>query len=363
MSDPALPLREILDHPEEIRRRDVSDYLAILQRLPHQIEEALQLGKQTKVDREGPPIRNLLLCGMGGSAVGGDFLQTYLQSHLRVPFTVNRGYSLPGYVDQGTLVFVCSYSGNTEETLSGYRLARRAEARVICISSNGELQDLATAEGCPWVKIPAGHPPRTALGYLFISLLPILTSLKLAPDCSREVEQSLGWVQARSQLYGPDSPVAENAAKNLALQLHGRLPIVYGSEGRLVAVARRWSQQFCENSKQLAYYNALPELTHNEIVGWRHPPEITKRAVGIFLRDREDHERVQMRAEATRDLLAEQGDSTLEYWSDGDSWLQRLWTLVLLGDYASVYLALLNQEDPTPVEVIDYLKDRLKQAL
>lgn len=362
MSESGLALQGILEAPEEIRRLDPDNILATMQRFHHQIEEALQLGRQTETGLHDITIRNLLLCGMGGSALGGDLLRTYLNADLRVPFAVNRDYSLPNYVDETTLVFICSYSGDTEEALSGYRLACQAGARVICISSNGELQDLAARQGHPFLRIPAGQPPRTALGYLFIPLLPILADLKLAPDRSREVEESLQWVQSRIRLYGPKSPAPENRAKQLALQLYGHLPIVYGSEARLAAVARRWSQQFCENGKQLAYFNTLPELNHNEIVGWRHPAGILEQAVAIFLRDREDHPRVQRRAEATQDLLADRSSSILEFWTEGDSWLQRLWALILLGDFASIYLALLNQEDPTPVEAIQFLKDLLKES-
>jgi glucose/mannose-6-phosphate isomerase len=257
---------------------------------------------------------------------------------------------------------ISSYSGNTEETVFAFQEARKNGGRIVCITSNGELMRLAREYGYPCIVIPGGRPPRTALGYSVIPLLTLLARLGLAPDKSEEVERSLPWVRRKIQSYGPESPVEENAAKNLALQLNQQIPVIYGSQDRLETVAVRWRGQFTENGKQLAYSAALPEMNHNEIVGWRHPGMVLRQFMPIFLRDLEDHPRVQIRAEITREILAGKAGTVLEYWTDGDTWLERLWTLILLGDYASVYLAFLNNEDPTPVEAIEVLKNRLKES-
>jgi glucose/mannose-6-phosphate isomerase len=353
---------EMLDDLGQVQEYDEQAMLSIVGHFDRQLSEALEIGAQMDVPSEGPPIRSVLISGLGGSAIGGDFIRTYLGSELKVPLLVNRNYFLPGWVDDSTLVLMSSYSGNTEETISAFHEARRNDGRVVCITSNGELLRLAREYGYPCIVIPGGRPPRTALGYSAIPLLMLLARLGVAPDKSEEVERSLPWVRRKIQFYGPDSPIEENPAKSLALQLHGQIPVIYGSQDRLDTVAIRWRGQFAENGKQLVYSAALPEMNHNEIVGWRHPGMVLRQLMPVFLRDLEDHPRVQIRAEITREVLASKAGTVLEYWTDGDSWLERLWTLILLGDYASMYLAFLNNEDPTPVEAIEVLKNRLKES-
>ena len=350
----------MLDDLELIEKQDKDGMLAILSRFDGQLEEALEIGLSASLAEASSPIENVLVCGLGGSAIGGDFLQAYLGGSLKTPFVVNRGYSIPGFAGPSTLVFICSYSGNTEETLSAFGEAQEAGCQVICSTSGGRLKELADQHGYPCLQLPGGFPPRTALGYSSIPLLVALSRLGLVSDRCEEVRQSLPWVRSCIERYGEQSPSQENVAKILALQVHQKIPIVYGSQGRLEMVAVRWRGQFSENAKQLAYSSVLPEMNHNEIVGWRHPAAHLHYLLPVILRDRDDHLRVQLRAEITAEVLREESGSCLEYWSDGEGWLQRLWALILLGDYASIYLALLNEEDPTPVEIIESLKQRLK---
>ncbi|MFQ5928319.1 MAG: bifunctional phosphoglucose/phosphomannose isomerase [Acidobacteriota bacterium] len=354
-------MSEILDDPEEIRRLDQEGMLTILQSFDQQLEEALEIGLQAKLSTETRTIQNILVCGLGGSAIGGDFLRAYLGTDLNIPLLVNRNYSIPGFVDESTLALLCSYSGNTEETISAFHEAHQASCRIICLSSDGQIRRLANDHNYPCLQIPGGLPPRTAWGYSAIPLLVVFSRLGLISDRCDEVRRSLSWVRTRIALYGLDSPTEENAAKKLALDVYEKVPIIYGSQDRLEMVATRWRGQFCENGKQLAYSSSLPEMNHNEIVGWKHPARTLRQFVQIFLRDRDDHPRVQLRAEITREFVAENLGSCLEYWTEGETWLERLWTLILLGDYASVYLAFLNQENPTPVAVIQDLKNRLKE--
>ncbi|MGH9338245.1 MAG: bifunctional phosphoglucose/phosphomannose isomerase [Acidobacteriota bacterium] len=351
----------MLDDLQTVQRRDSQGMLRILGRFDRQLEEALALGEKAKLWSRPPAIKNIVISGMGGSAIGGDFLRVYLGADLNLPLQVSRSYGLPGFASRSTLVFVCSYSGDTEESLSSFERARRNGAQIICLTSNGELGRLADSHGCPCIRLPEGYPPRSAIGYSAIPILMVLGRLGLAPERAEEVRNSLAWVGRRIQIYGPDTPVEENAAKSLATQMHRRVPVIYGSQDRLDVIALRWRSQVAENAKQLAYSGSLPEMNHNEIVGWNHPEPILESLLPIFLRDREDHPRVQIRSEITREMLGDRAGSVLEYWSDGESWLERLWTLVLLGDYASVYLAFLNQENPTPVDEIAVLKDRLKE--
>lgn len=354
-------MSEILDDLNQMQRRDAQGMLAILGRFDQQIEEAVGIGEEALLPEKPAGVRQILVSGLGGSAIAGDFVKAYLGPDLRLPLQVNRHYSLPGFVDASTLVLICSYSGNTEETIAAFHEARRARAQMVCLSSNGQLKQLAEAYSLPFVKIPHGYPPRAALGYSAICWLMVLSRLGVISDRSSEIRRSLALVRNKIRAYDPQSPTGENEAKQLALQIYPRFPLTYGSQDRLDRVAIRWRGQFSENGKTLAYSSSLPEMNHNEIVGWKHPETLFQQIVPIFLRDREDHPRVQIRARITRDLLAQKTGTVLEYWSEGDSWLERLWSLILLGDYASVYLAFLNQEDPTPVVVLDYLKSRLKE--
>lgn len=354
--------RELLDNLQQIKQQDRHRMLEILERFGEQIEAAVEIGERAEIPFDRSAIQHILISGLGGSAIGGDFVRAYLGRNLSVPFHVNRDYSVPNFVGPSTLAFLCSYSGNTEETLSSFRQAREAGAQVICLTSNGELGRLGQEHGCPVVKIPGGYPPRTALGYSAMPLLRILSRLGFAPDLKNEIQDSLDLVRTKIRSYGPGSPLEKNSAKELAYRVHGHLPLIYGSQDRLEVVAVRWRGQFSENGKNLAYSSVLPEMNHNEIVGWNHPRELLALALPIFLRDREDHPRVQMRMEFTRDLLTQKAGTVLEYWTEGETWLERLWSLILLGDYASIYLAFLNGEDPTPVEVIESLKERLKQS-
>jgi len=353
---------EILDDLTRMSELDEHGILNILGRFDRQIEEALQIGLSSELPIENGSFRNIVVCGLGGSAIGADFLRAYLGRSLRIPLLVNRAYSIPGFVDESTLVILSSYSGNTEETLSAFEEARASGARLLCIASGGQLERVAEAAGCPCIKIPAGYPPRTAIAYSAIPILQALTRLGLVPDYSTDVRNSIEWVRRKINLFAPECPVNENQAKSLARSLHRKIPVIYGSQDRLDVIAVRWRSQISENAKQLAYSASLPEMNHNEIVGWKHPGPALRQVVPVFLRDREDHPRVQIRAEITREMLADKSGAVLEFWTDGESWLERLWTLVLLGDYATVYLAFLNHEDPSEIDAIEGLKNRLKES-
>lgn len=352
--------RRLLDNLQQVGRLDSRGMLELVSGFDRQLEQALKTARSLEVKRSDP-IRSIVICGMGGSAISGDLLKACVDSQLSVPVQVIRGYSVPAHVDSTTLALVCSYSGNTEETLSAWEECRQRGACIICMASGGKLENLARENQQMCVEIPPGLPPRTTFAYSLVPMFRILSRLGLAPDYLVKVEQSLAWVKTKIAAFGSIVPVQENAAKRLALDLWERIPVVYASQGRLEGIGRRWISQFAENGKQLGFLNLLPEMNHNEIVGWMHPKEELQRFLPIFLRDREDHPRIQIRAELTRDFLQEKAGKALEFWSDGESWLERLCALLLLGDFTSVYLALLNQEDPTPVAPIETFKNRLEQ--
>jgi len=352
---------QILDDRARISALDQGGMLDLVAGFGELLDEAVEIARSAELPRP-ESIRSVVVLGLGGSAIGGDLVTTLMGDQLKVPIKVIRGYELPGFVDASTLVIASSYSGNTEETLSALRAALETRARIVCLTSGGEMEEVASERGLPSIRLKAGQPPRSALPFSFAALLRALSAAQLLPDMLDALEASVDWVKHLSRIYGPDVRTRDNQAKKLALKIGKKLPVIYGSDDRLEFMARRWAAQFSENGKQLAYSKALPEMNHNEIVGWKHPSRVVAELIPIFLRDCEDHPRTQLRFEITRDLMAGRVDPVLEYWSMCESRLDRFWSLVLLGDFASVYLAVLNQEDPTQIDMIEALKNRLSQS-
>jgi len=294
---------------------------------------------------------------MGGSAIGGDFLRIYLQQKgFSKPINVVRGYELPPFADERTLVFAVSYSGNTEETLSCTQQALERGCTVFALTSGGQLATVAEEHGMTAVRIPGGMPPRTALGYLFAPLLRVLlSSFEKGEEIEREFQEAVSTLRRLAATYS-EKPETENPAKRLARALFQKIPVIYGSEVT-EASARRWKGQINENAKQPAYWDVLPELHHNEIMSWESP--LTENFVYVLLRDPEEHPQVRTRFALTRELLAERGRVVLEAQGEGKGLLSRLLSLSYLGDWVSYYLALLNGVDPTPVALIERMKRRL----
>jgi glucose/mannose-6-phosphate isomerase len=346
---------------EDIKRNDPTGMYSWILNFPGQIEEGVRIGESAKVRLNVKGVRNIVLAGLGGSAIGGDLLRSYLLGELEVPFLISRHYVLPDFVDKNSLVVVSSYSGNTEETISAHRDAVKRKAKVLCMSTGGETEKLAKRYGQPWVKIPGGLSPRAALGYSFFPLLSLFSSLKLVKNKKREINETIQLLKAKAAIFGNVS-LEENAPLRLAEQLHRRLPIVYASADRLDAVALRWRGQVCENAKQLAFGHILPEMNHNELVGWKNLPEIMKQLHVVFLRDRGTHQRVSIREDITKQIVSQYTSHVTDVWSEGDSLLARMFSLIYFGDWTSYYLAILNNEDPTPVHVIDFLKGELAKV-
>jgi len=349
-----------LDQVEELKALDPQGILPIMSGFQKQVSEALELAESIPpTDRE---IRNAVVLGMGGSAIGADLACGFLGGRLRVPFQVVRSYELPAYVGPQSLVVAGSYSGNTEETLSAFQRALDTGAEIWCLASGGRLLELAEENRRRLLRLPSGQPPRTAFMFSFVCLLGLLERYAAAEPVLVQIRESLDRIGSLLARYGPECPQASNPAKQLAVRLIGRIPIVYGSANRLFPVARRWAAQLTENAKQLAYACPVPEMNHNEIVGWKNPEGVLDHLLPIFLTDRGDHSRIRVRLELTRGILARRTEDTLEIRSRGETWPERLWDLILMGDYTSIYLALLNRENPTEIAVIDELKNRLARV-
>jgi glucose/mannose-6-phosphate isomerase len=343
---------------EEMHAVDPSDMYRLIKEFPAQAREAIRIGNEASLKLSVRGIREIVLCGLGGSAIGGDLLKSYLGAELKVPFLVNRHYVLPGFVGPQTLVIISSYSGNTEETTTAHREAIKRKARILCISSNGLTATLAKKRRTPLISIPGGLPPRAALAYSFFPLLIALGRLGLIKNKSREIKETVALLDEKSAAYSNPDPSA-NRALQLATELRGRLSVIYSSTERFDAVNTRWRGQLAENAKTLSFGHVLPEMNHNELVGWKVLKEQMREMEVVFLRDRGDHPRVQVRMDITKQLISQYTPHVVEVWSEGTSLLARMFSLVSLGDWVSYYLAILHGEDPRPVAVIDHLKTEL----
>lgn len=350
-----------LDNLEYLAGADPAAMGQAVAGLPEQCAEASRIGQEAPVP-EVAGVKQVVVAGIGGSAIGADLLRGYTEGEIKVPFLVVRGYHLPAFVGRETLVVASSYSGNTEETLSCYGEARERGARMFAIASGGEVERRAKADGVPFCRIPGGYSPRAALGYSFVPLLVALSRAGLLRDRGEDLAEAVQVMQEQRGELGPETPAADNPAKQLAERLHGRFPFFYGAAPWSSVAAYRWKGQMNENAKNLSHSNALPELNHNETVGWEFPEALTAQVEVVLLRDREDHPKVQKRFEVTSTIMRPHVSGITEVWSRGSSVLARLFSLIYHGDFTSYYLALLNGVDPTPVKVIDYLKGELARV-
>lgn len=348
-----------LDDPSALAAVDETNMMSDTVNFAGQCEDALEIGRLAETAVDVGKISNILVLGMGGSGISGDVLRVLFDEELTVPLSVNRHYRLPGYVGADTLVVAASYSGNTEETLSGLSEAVDRGAQAIVISNGGKISQIAVDNKLTLVKIPAGFQPRAVLGYLSLPLAVVFEKLGLVGSVSGDANELLDVLRTDARRYGPDSPESQNPAKQLARRLLGKMPVIYGTESVTGLAAFRCKCQINENSKSPAQWNLLPELDHNEITGWQLLPDISRRFHLIFFRDEFDHPQVKKRIEITRDLILDQFCGADEFWSKGRSKLARLFSLIYLGDFTSVYLAVLNGVDPSPVERIELLKQRL----
>lgn len=344
--------------PGIITRTDPSDMKNLIAEFPAQVREAVHIGKSAGIRLNTRGLKNIVVTGLGGSAIGGDLLRAYAADQIGIPFLVNRHYVLPEFVDSDSLVIVSSYSGNTEETLDAHNEAVRRGARVLCISSNGATERMATKFKQPFIKIPGGLPPRAALAYSFFPLLITLRNAKLFKATDADINETIRLLTAKSALYA-GLQAKKNPALALAERIHGKLIVVYSAADRFDAVNLRWRGQFDENSKTLAFGHVIPEMNHNELVGWNVLKSQMKNLAVLILRDSKDHKRVQLRMDINKEIIGKYTKNLIEVRSEGSSLLARMFSLVHLGDWTSYYLAILNGVDPTPVKVIDYLKSEL----
>jgi glucose/mannose-6-phosphate isomerase len=348
----------ILDQWDVFQEIDAGNMLSEIDGLPKQLETAWTLGKDMPW-RETHEIKNVVLAGMGGSAIGADLIQAYAHPLVPIPITVWRNYDLPAFVGPESLVIASSHSGNTEETLSAFDGSIKAGAKTIAITTGGELAARAIAADVLLWQFQHDGQPRAAVGYSFGLLLAAISRMGLLPDPSREVEDAVVSMQDQQVTLRANVPIAENAAKRMAGQLMGRWPTIIGADF-LAPVARRWRTQISEISKAVAQFEELPEADHNLVAGVSSPEELIPKMMVIFLRASHYHHRNQLRTNVTRDVLMVEGFNTDVFEAQGDSRLAQQWTTLHFGDYVSFYLAMSYSADPTPVPAIEGLKKRMK---
>jgi glucose/mannose-6-phosphate isomerase len=321
--------------------------------LPEQLVSGAKAACAAPVGRPGR-FDAVAVAGMGGSGIGARIVQGLLFDECRVPVHVCNDYDIPAAVSAKTLFVAVSYSGNTEETLSAYAQARRRGCRIVAITSGGELGRSAARAGYPVVSIPAGMPPRAALGYLFSTLLVSLERLGICESHQRGLEEAARLMRSRRSSWLV-------RARTIAKHIGGRLPLVYSTGRMLDAVADRWRCQLNENAGVMCHTSCFPEHNHNEIMGMGCPRHPGRNTVVVALLDRETHPRTRYRLESVLDINAETYHLALRLESEGRSRLARILSLVMLGDFVSVELARLVGKDAMEIKRIDELKRRMAQ--
>jgi len=349
-----------LDNPTLYQRYDPAGMFRRLGEMPFQCRSAAQMVDDVQLPAGYARVNKVIILGMGGSAIGGDIINRLVSTEARLPVIVHRDYELPGFVDQETLVIASSYSGNTEETLSSFEQALKTNARKLAITTGGQLKELALKNSVPVFTFDYPCQPRTALPHYLLLTLAILQRLGLTGNQRWDFPETADVLKSLVDNIDEAIPSKQNPAKQLALNLHHRLPVIYGA-GITAPVAQRWKTQINENSKAWAFSEVFPELNHNAVVGYRFPKEMTCGITVVLLNSPLLSERIQRRYQITVELLKEAKITHLQVELESSDSLSQVMSLVLLGDYVSGYLALLNKTDPTPVNAIDYLKALLAQ--
>ncbi len=348
--------------PQQIKKLDPADMYTRIYEFPKQLQEGYNLPIRGDLSAINPAeIRNIVIIGMGGSAIGGDILRSYLAEEVAIPIFVNRNYGLPRFVNQHTLLIAASYSGNTEETLAAFEQGKQRGCQIIIATTGGKLGALAVENNYPHVILPAGLQPRAALGYSFGPLLQIMEKLGYVSGQGEIVEATCAYLSVSRKKLGVNIAENRNAARQLAAKLKDKIAVVYAGADYYDTVAIRFKGQICENAKSLAYANICPEFNHNELVGFDFPPKLVAKLVVIFLTGPADSPGVSKRFKIINKILTEKKITTVSLKAQGPNRLAEIFTLIQFGDLASYYLALLNKTDPSPVHVINRLKTALEK--
>ncbi len=348
-----------LNDLEQFRKNDPEDMIGHINGLPDQLAAAWKLGNKLTLPK-WRGIKQVVVAGMGGSAIGSDLLAAYGEPFLKASWVTHRDYGLPAWAaGSETLVICSSHSGNTEETLAAFAAAKAAGCRILAISTGGTLAKEAKKTKVPvWLFKHTGQP-RTAVGFSFGLLLAAASRLKLIPDPAEELKGAVAAMKEQQRSLLPEVPDTANSSKRMGGQFMGRWITIYGA-GIMAPVARRWKTQLNENSKVAASFEIIPESNHNALQGVMQPEPQFGATMSIFLRAAHNDARNERRAELTRMAIMLEGQNTDTITALGESRLANMWTALHYGDYASYYLAMAYGLDPTPVPMLAELKDRMK---
>jgi len=315
----------------------------------NQLEKAYEIGSSTKFTIKDKKISNVLICGLGGSGIGGAIVAKFAQSRAKIPFSICNDYHIPTFVNEETLVIASSYSGDTEETLTAVKEAQNKGAEISAVTSGGELKDICESNGYNYITIPGGNPPRTCIGFSLTEQIFILIKYGiLNSSVLDELQESILLLKTNREFV-------KEEADNVAEVLVNKLSVIY-SVDQYEPVSIRFRQQLNENSKELCWHQKFPELNHNEIVGWASG---NSNMAVVIMRNQDDYYRTKERIEFMKKVVKEKGASITEIWSKGDSFLERAIYLIYLTDWVSLFIANKKGVDPIEIRVIDALKDHL----
>lgn len=325
----------------------------LIERFPAQLSESLQIGENASLTAHNEPIHRVYVAGLGGSGIGANFVAGFIREECSIPYTVGKGYTIPAFVDKNTLAIASSYSGNTEETLSSFEQIKKSGAKIVVISSGGKLIEMAKEEGYDFIQIPDDWPsPRACLGYSLVQQLFVLKKLGFISS------ESILSIRSSIDLIKYNQEEIKTEAKEIAKKLHNKIPIIY-TTGRMESVAIRLRQQINENAKMLCWHHVIPEMNHNELVGWKDKNDDF--AV-LYLRNNDDYNRNQIRMDINKKIISKCTENIIEVQSRGKNLIEKSIYLVHLGDWVSWYLSELRGVDSIEVDVIDYLKSELAKV-
>jgi len=321
-----------------------------------QLKNAAKISKEFHFDV--PRVDNVVICGMGGSAIGGDITRSLLLDEIGQFVFVNKDYEIPQFVNEMSLVVISSYSGNTEEVIKCYEQAAKRTVNIVFITSDGELEKIANENRIMVFKMPEGFQPRSALAYSVVALLKVLSDAGLIHDKTEDINAASVFIKELCKMYGPTNKEDKNLPFKLAERLLNKIPLIYAPSERYKAIADRWKTQFNENSEIPAFTHSFPELTHNEIMGY-NSPELNENFFVILLRNVNDDDRIKKRIDITKEMIEKSGTETFELNGIGDSLLKKVLFLIYVGDLTSIYLALMYKKNPASIDKIKELKKKM----
>lgn len=360
-----LPNEALLDNLEKMQALDPANVLGSLLALPKQVEDAWDTVQAGEYHLDTSRIQNIVVSGMGGSALGPDLIKAAFKDSLPCPLEVVNDYALPGYVNANTLVIASSYSGSTEETLAAAQEARDKQAQLLIITTGGKLLEFAQANQYPYYQInpqynPSGQP-RMAIGYSVFGIIAVLQKVGLLTLTPEEVNRVIGTIRRTSELMDPERPVSDNQAKQLAFSILGRIPVFVGAE-HLSGALHILQNQFNENSKSYAEYRLIPELNHHLLEGLAYPQTNDANLYFVLFNSRLYHERNQRRLEVTQQVIDGADIEQVSYLVQAESKLEQVFEVITLGAFANFYLAMLHGVNPALIETVDFFKAELSKA-